>query len=344
MRPVNKQALIRYRIIADLIEQGVYPSMQEFIDACYEKTGKEFSSETIQRDIEALKFDESLGYNAPIKYNRSKRGYELTDKEYSFQKVNLTDNEFDILENTIDILNQFKGTRFTENYNTAIDKVSTTIRQIKENRLNPIISLEPQSEYIGLSDIDNFIRYIKESISLSVVYTKNNEFIGDYIYPYMIKEYQKRWYVIAYSEMYEDIKVFDIRYLYDIYELTERKFIYKDFDADKYFKDSLGVGIIEGLKEKVKIEFKKIVYDEVNSIPLHSSQKIIEHKSNGNFIVEIEIYITNEFFGNIFSYATSAKVLEPKWVVGMMKCFILNMYNNYGVDKDDCNKKYKVGK
>ena len=344
MASLNKQALLRYRIIDKLISERNYPTMQDIINLCEERLGKRFSENTIQKDIETMKNDLSLGYEAPIHFERKYMGYEYTDKEFSLQKVNLTDKEFDILESTLDILSQFKGTQFSENYKTAIDKVSTAIRQEKENRKNPIISLTPQSEYVGMSDIDNFITYIKERTPLSIVYAKNNDFSGDFIHPYMLKEYKSRWYVIAYSEILERIEAFDIRYLYDIYQLTKRKFIDKNFDADSYFKDSLGIGIIEGLKEKVQIEFSKLVYDEVNSIPIHSSQKIIRFKANGDFIVEVEIYVTNEFFNEIMSFGSSAKVLKPQWAVGMMKCIILNMYHNYKVDNNDCRKKYKMGK
>ena len=344
MASLNKQALLRYRIIDELISRKNYPTMQDIINLCEDRLGKEFSKETIQKDIEAMKNDLSLAYEAPIKYNRTYRGYEYTDKDFSLQKVNLTDTEFDILENTIDILSQFKGTQFSNNYKTAIDKVSTVIRQEKENRQNPIISLTPQSEYVGLALIDNFIQYIKKRIPISVVYAKNNEFTGDIIHPYMLKEYKSRWYVVAYSEILNEIKSFDIRYLYDIYELTSRKFIDKEFNADSYFKDSLGVGIIEGLKEKIQIEFNKLVYDEINSIPIHPSQKIIKHKANGNFIVEIEIYVSNEFFNEVLSFGSSAIVLKPKWIVGMMKCYILNMHKDYKVENNDCSKKNKIGK
>lgn len=344
MASLNKQALLRYRVINEQIRRHSYPSMEELLEACESKIGVRFSTETIQKDIRAMKNDEALGYEAPIHFNRLHRGYEYLIKDYSIENVNLSDNEYDVLENMIDILKQFRGSKLGTNYNSAVDKVSTSIREHMEQRTKPVISLEPQSEYIGLQDIDNFIRYIKECIPISVVNTKHGDFIGDIIHPYMLKEYHNRWYVIAYSEHDDSISVFDIRFLYDVYELTNRKFIFKIFNEDAFFKHSIGVGIQEDLLEKTQIEFRKVVYDEVNSIPLHPSQTIVKHKKNGDFVVELEVYITNEFFNEILSFGPSAKVIKPNWVVGMMKCYIQTMAEAYKLRPDECSKKYRIKK
>ena len=342
MGSLNKQALLRYRIINEHISQGSYPSMDKLIEACEDRIGVRFSPETIQKDIKAMKEDELLGYNAPIYFNRQYRGYEYLDKDYTIDKIKLNDDEFGVLENIIDILKQFKGSSLGESFNSAVDKISTSIRSNMEARRNNIISLEPQSEYINLKDIELFIDFIKEHTPLSIINAKTPIFEGDIIHPYLLKEYHNRWYVIAYSELYNEIKVFDIRYIYDIYKLTKREFIFKAFDEDVFFKHAMGVGIQHKLLVKTQIEFNKEFHDEINSISLHPSQQIVKYRKNGNFIIELKIYITNEFFNEILSFGASAKVLKPKWVVGMMKCYIQSMGNLYKISKDECNKKYKI--
>ena len=338
----NKQALIRYRIIDEYIRQRNYPSMDKLINAFEDRIGVRFSPETIQKDIKAMKEDELLGYHAPIYFNRQYKGYEYLDKDYTINKISLNDNEFGVLENIIDILKQFKGSTLGENYNSAVDKISTSIRSNMESRRNNIISLEPQSEYINIKDLELFIDYIKEHTPLSIINASNLEFEGDIIHPYLLKEYHNRWYVIAYSEFNTKIKVFDIRYIYDIYKLTKRKFIFKEFDEDVFFKHAMGVGIIQSTLVVVHIEFNKVLHNEINSIPLHRSQKIVKYRKNRNFIIELKIYITNEFFNEILSYGASAKVLKPKWVVGMMKCYVLTMANLYKISNDECSKKYRI--
>jgi predicted DNA-binding transcriptional regulator YafY len=342
MGALNKQALLRYRIINERISQGSYPSMDELIEACEDKIGVRFSPETIQKDIKAMKEDEILGYHAPIYFNRQYRGYEYLEKDYTIEKISLNDDEFGVLENIIDILKQFKGSSLGDSFNSAVDKISTSIRSNMEARRNNIISLEPQSEYTNIKDIELFISYIKEHIPLSVINASATVFEGDIIHPYMLKEYHNRWYVVAYSELYDEIKVFDIRYIYDIYKLTKRKFIFKDFDENVFFKHSIGVGIQHKLLVETQIEFNKELHNEINSIPLHPSQQIVKYRKNGNFVIELKIYITNEFFNEVLSFGASAKILKPKWVVGMMKCYIQSMDKLYDISEDECSKKYKI--
>jgi len=329
MASLNKQALIRYRIIDELIRKGDYPSMQDIISKCEYRLGKWFSVETIQKDIEAMKNDISLGYEAPIYYNRTYKGYEYTDENYSVNNLNLKKEEYEVLENAVDLLKQFKGTRLSSNYNNAVNKILTGIRASQSNKSAPVISLEFQTDFAGGELFDDFIEFIKEKTAISVVYTFNNQFRGDIIHPYMLKEYENRWYLIAYSEDSEKIKVFDIRFLYDIYILTGRKFIFKNFNADSFFKHSIGVGIIENFKEKVQIEFKRKVYDEINSIPLHQSQKIIKYKKNGNFIIEIEVYVTNELLNKILSFGAAATIIKPMYIADTLQFVIQEMLKNY---------------
>ena len=111
MASLNKQALLRYRIIDELISRKNYPTMQEVIELCNERIGKVFSKETIQKDIEAMKNDLSLGYEAPIKYNRTYGGYEYTDKDFSINSTNLNELEKTQIKSASEILFQFKDAK-----------------------------------------------------------------------------------------------------------------------------------------------------------------------------------------------------------------------------------------
>ena len=94
--------------------------------------------------------------------------------------------------------------------------------------------------------------------------------------------------------------------------------------------------------EKVQIEFKSTGYDEIMSLPLHKSQKIIKYKKNGNFIIEIEVYVTKELINIIGQYWAAAKVIKPKWLVGVIKCLISEMYKMYNVKPNSCEEKQKI--
>ena len=64
----NKNALTRYRLIDSrmTIRQKPAPSLAEIVDYVSEKMGTSISVASIQKDIYAMRYDESLGFNAPI--------------------------------------------------------------------------------------------------------------------------------------------------------------------------------------------------------------------------------------------------------------------------------------
>ena len=83
----NKNASARYRLIDIRInmKQKNVPSLQDLVDFVSEKIGEKVSVSSIQKDIYAMRYDESLGFLAPIEYDNYKKGYVYTTK-FLFQK------------------------------------------------------------------------------------------------------------------------------------------------------------------------------------------------------------------------------------------------------------------
>ena len=77
----SKSAFRRYKVIDGLLRNKMrkYPSMNDIIDACWEKLDYQPSKETIQKDIANMKSLYPDGFDAPIHFNRTHLGYEYTD-------------------------------------------------------------------------------------------------------------------------------------------------------------------------------------------------------------------------------------------------------------------------
>ena len=109
----NKNALIRYKTI-DKCLQNAYRqwTLNDLIEACsealYEYEGRvvNVSKRTVQLDIQLMRSDK-LGYNAPIEvYDRKYYRYE--DDSYSITDIPLTENDMNVLSETVEMLKQFK--------------------------------------------------------------------------------------------------------------------------------------------------------------------------------------------------------------------------------------------
>ena len=126
--PVNKNALIRYKTIDRCLRNRYRRwTIDDLTEACsealYEMEGiaKGVSLRTVQGDLQIMRSDK-LGYNAPIEVYE-KIYYCYSDPDYSISDMPLTDEDFDLLRNAIEMLN-------TEHDEEA--DVREVLRQVRE--------------------------------------------------------------------------------------------------------------------------------------------------------------------------------------------------------------------
>lgn len=131
------------------------------------------------------------------------------------------------------------------------------------------------------------------------------------VHPYGLRLADRRWYLIAYVEEYEQVRIYGLDRIIDI-DITERTFKFpEDFDLDTYFKGCCGV-VKHGNIETIRL---KVTYNQqqyVDSLPFHESQRMIERNDEEDYaIFEYDVRPTIEFTMKILSYGASIEVLEP---------------------------------
>jgi len=112
--PVNKNALLRYKII-DRILRNRYRrwTIEDLVDAVsdalYDMEGiqKGVSLRTVQADIQMMRSDK-LGYNAPIEVYDQKF-YRYADPDYSITELPLTADDFKLITKAVKMLEKTEG-------------------------------------------------------------------------------------------------------------------------------------------------------------------------------------------------------------------------------------------
>ena len=107
--PVNKNALIRYKTIDRCLRNRFRRwTIDDLTEACsdalYEMEGilKGVSVRTVQGDLQIMRSDK-LGHNAPIEvYDRIY--YRYADPDYSISDTPLTEEDFDLLKEAVELL------------------------------------------------------------------------------------------------------------------------------------------------------------------------------------------------------------------------------------------------
>jgi len=322
--PVNKEAYIRYKIIDTCLSTNKsYPSMNDLIRKCEHELGKKFTVSTIQKDIKAMKEDEALGFMAPIKFSKSNNGYYYSDENYTIKKIQLNDNEIDSLIAAVDLLATFNGDRVSSTFGLAIDKVLTSIKEKYEKTSDKrtIIQTENPPKQRGWEHFDNFFKATKERIPVSFIHYnyKKRDFNSIVLHPYLLKEFQNRWYIIGYSENHKAIRYFGIDRIMEPLLLNKEFVLQPDFNAEKHFENIYGVYALSKKVEKIEFEVKTMLGNYLQSQPIHESQKIEAYYKYGSLKLSLQLIPSQELLNFFLMMGNQLVLKSPKWLVEEIK-------------------------
>lgn len=317
----NKEAYIRYTIIDACItnKQKPYPSMEFLLEECKRKLGKDFSISALQKDIKAMKEDELLNFNAPIKFSKSNNGYYYTDPEYSIRKISLQESDIEALKAATDMLSMYSGSRVSENFSSAVDKIFASVyeRFPDGNSKRKIIQTDSSPNHKGFEHFELFIHAAKEKIPVCFVHYsyKHRVFKSVIVHPIILKEFQNNWYVVGHSENHKELRTFGLDRIYDP-KLLKRTFIEpKDKVREDYFKNIYGVYPLDGQKLQV-VEFivDPMLSDYLNAHPIHESQKRIKELNYGHALFTLKLIPSQELINFFISFSHQLVVSKPAWI------------------------------
>ena len=76
--PLNKSAFYRYLLIDKRLNDPYkkpFPTIENLMDYIEEKSGQRVSKRTIEKDIQEIRFGETLNFYAPLGYHPREKGY-----------------------------------------------------------------------------------------------------------------------------------------------------------------------------------------------------------------------------------------------------------------------------
>lgn len=339
--PANKWALLRYRIIDGKLNKRFpdYPSKEELRSTCedelYGTIGKHISTSTIEKDLAAMKYEQHLGYFAPIEYCKTNKGYYYSEKNYTLADIPLTESEIEALYFAAGILAQFRGLKVVKQFGEAIDKISDVVsisKAVGDDLDNStIIQFEKAPYFKGSHLLTDLVVAIKEKrvVALSHKGFGKEEASKHILHPYLVKEFRNRWYVIGWSESVEEIRTFGLDRILSIKALDGATFKENtNFDADEFFKYVYGISEPDGKPVEILLSFTPLQGNYILTKPLHETQKTVR-KTDHEIVVSVKVVPNFEFMEQLLSFGNQMIVLEPKEVVEKIKQTIKKMAKQY---------------
>ena len=334
----NKNALIRYKTIDKCLQNyNRYWTLDDLIEACsdalYEYEGRDInvSKRTIQLDIQMMRSDK-LGYNAPIEvYDR--KYYRYADPEYSITDIPLTENDMNVLSETVEMLKQFKDFSLFSELGGIIQRLEDKVYSEKTHQ-SAIIHLDKNENLKGLEYLDTLYQAILKKIVLKIKYqsfTARNpsEFV---FHPFILKEFNNRWFLVGKPNAKKDQPIVTLALDRIVSIDYDVNILYDDigFNGDEYYKNTIGVTVLnDDQVQEVELKIDRSNAPYVLTKPFHHSQEIIEKRENGDIILRMQVHLNFELERLILGFGDAIEVRKPNSLRKRIRKKLENALKNY---------------
>lgn len=327
--PPPSEAALRYAIIDKCLTNPFkpFPTMDDLKYAIERELKTTVSTATVQKDIAQMKKGEDEGgYSAPIIFRRSRQGYAYDFEkfpDYTIRAFGLNDREIEAIELAAGVLQHFKGIKVNDAYNHAIDKLLSAVdikKSDKQENLANAIQPEDATYMRGMEHFETIVSSIKKKIPISFIhysYTKKL-FKAIIIHPYLMKESNKRWYLVGYSEEHNNVRYFGLDRIYDPMMIDKEFIENQGGDLRSLFDNKIGLHTLKEdgneQPENIKLWVSQTMANYIKSMPIHKTQTHEEYDGYGEIIVTVNLIPTFELLALVLSYGTHMELLSPNWL------------------------------
>lgn len=314
--PAGKNASYRYRLIDQALRnKGKRWYYEDLIKFVSEKLAEEFdiykgiSKRQFDDDLRIMRKDPPEGYGAPIIREGGTIFYE--DPDFSINDNPLNETDVVALNEILRLIKPFQALPQLRELETIIGKVKGTISQSQGDQ---IIELEHNPNAKGLIHLEGLYPLIKEGREILVTYrpfswTEEIEYI---IHPFLIKEYNNRWFLLGWKPDDKKYTVLGLDRIKKFKETGNGIIKSKQKELTQLRKNIIGVSFTEGVKPvDVKLWVSAAQLPYIITKPLHPTQKLIEEQPDGS-ILSFQLVPNFELEQTILMYGERVKVLEPK--------------------------------
>jgi predicted DNA-binding transcriptional regulator YafY len=316
---MSRAAQIRYRAIDRALRrnpEGV--SWQQLANECYEiykKYGLEDrhppSRRTILEDIRTLRSG-VLGKPVAIEYRKG-HGYSYASSGVEFREEPLGPDDLATLLNLVDWAEQLTYGQLPAGFSETVQRLADHLHT-RIHRQSPSIQLDRPGGLDGRENMQPLHHAILSRRAVRIVY---QEYLSDplecTLSPYLLKEYNRRWFVVAYDHETRQLWTFPLDRISKVVELSLTPFYEAPNLQPLTWLDPI-VGVIRPPEQepvKVILRVTPLQACYLRTKPLHRSQVEVTHDGaiRPEFILTL---IPNpELEMQLLSLGEAVEVLEP---------------------------------
>ena len=346
--------MTRYKILDDLLSNWYHNySLDDLTEEVNLRLSEMYPDtngvvrRTIEKDIFYLEYEGPFlvdierytvdAYSKEKQKTYVKQCLRYANPAFSIFKKQMTADEEYLLSEALTLLGQFDGLpnlKGLENLRLGLG-LRKPQRQIIALSKNPLET----SNILG-----ELFSAISQKLTINLYYhtfkAKENK-LSVNLYPYLLKEYNRRWFLIAAAESDEKLLTFSLDRIDDVKPLPSHKYIEYEGDINEIYEDIIGVTYKEESSVyKILFWVSDVSADYVATKPLHESQRIIgsTHETElrnqypqltgGRFFL-IECKENYELIRELTSFGKDLVVLSPNPITDMVEKRISDMNEIY---------------
>lgn len=323
--PNSKNADVRIKVIDRcLSDRNRWYSTAEIFDLCnIELERRDFlritAMNSIRSDIDQI---QRIYPGAEVTHRREGRNiyYHYLDPEFSIYKSLLKPDETVQLIQTLSLLKRFRGMPQFDWVTEIADRLGASLK-IDEVPTDEVVGFDENLDLTGMEHFTPLFNAIIDHQALKLTYKsfKSDGEASVIVHPYYLKQYNKRWFLIAWNDEFN----FMANYAFDrIKGIENADVAYKPTDVNwlDYFDEMIGVSKDTRTEpQKVLLWVSNASWPYVKTKPLHgATQRLVNMDETGAYIT-IEVYLNYELEQQILSFGENMKVIEPETLRERMK-------------------------
>lgn len=299
----------RYMLILKKLKQKPYATVaeiQSYIDYRLEfiqerdgKLGMGSSKRTLQRDFREI---EKL-FSINIEYSKIHKGYFVSENIAA-------DQNFERLMEEFEILNALR----------------------LANDMRPYVYFEKRKP-LGTENLYGLLHAIKNHVIITFTYEKfwEDTITGRSVEPYALKEFNRRWYLMAKETKTDYLKSFALDRLTNL-QISNKKFTAETrFNIEQQYRYSFGIisSPSDEQPQDIILRFHPEQGKYIKTMPLHHTQQILVDNDD-ELQIKLKLCITFDFIMELLSHGEYVKVIRPQSLVNEVKAAHEKAFRMYG--------------
>lgn len=346
--PVNKNAMTRYKILDELLSDRYHNySLNDLTEQVNNRlddmTISAVTRRCIEKDIAYLEYEgpfiaditryKVTSYDKEKQKHVEKMCLRYTKPSFSIFKKEMSSDEEYLLSEALSLLGQFDGLPNLD----ALESFRLGLGIRKEKKIISFTK-NPLEKKNLLGELFTAISH-KQVISITYeLFSSPEEEKSINLFPYILKEYNRRWYLFASAEKDEKLLCFSLDRIKRVDSLPSHKYIECKENLEEFFDDIIGVTRYKDRNvEHITFWVSDYSKDFVRTKPIHDSQTHYRDSKEtelreaypqlkGGAFFSIDCIENYELIRELSTFGGDLLVLSPSHIQKMVydRCHIMN--------------------